>query len=555
MDTKKCTIHINGVTYAYPQGTTYGEIAAALQAEYEHQIVLVLENTVLRVLHRTVKDGAEVTLVTTADDSGHKTYKRSLNLLMLKAVKDVTGLPEIPRIVQVLSTSNGYFYQMHGELQPDAEFLQQVKARMQELVDAELPIIKEQIPLKEARSIFQERGLTDKEELFRYRLGSTVNLYTLDDYQDYFYGYMVTNTRYLRWFDLMLYDDGFLLLTPEKSEPERVAPFTPSKKVFQIQKESEAWAEWIGVDTVGRLNTSICQEGISHIMLVEEARHEGRIAEIAKEIASHKHVKFIMIAGPSSSGKTTFSRRLSTQLSVNGLTPHPISVDNYYKERTETPKNPDGSYDFECLEALDLELFEKQMTQLLNGEEVELPRYSFVTGSKEYKGDYMKLGEGDVLVIEGIHGLNDRLSDFIPSDRKFKIYLSALTQLNIDEHNRIPTTDGRLIRRIVRDYRTRATSAQETIAMWDSVRRGEEKYIFPNQEHADAMFNSALIYEMSVLKIYAEPLLFQIPDTAKEYVEAKRLLKFLSYFVGIPSDGVPNNSILREFIGGSCFDV
>ena len=539
----------------FPDGTIYEEAVREFQPQYRYPIVLVIENGSLRELHKKVKDGAVVDMVTTADDSGHKTYKRSLNLLLFKAIKDVSGQTDIPRVVQMLSTSNGYFYQMHSDLKADQAFLDKVKARMHELVKADLPIIKNQMKLEDARKLFRERGLKDKDELFRYRLGSTVNLYCLDDYEDYFYGYMVPSTGYLKWFDLMLYDDGFLLLCPEKSDPEMVKPYKPSEKVFAVQKESELWGESLGVDTVGRLNQSICQDGIGHIMLVEEARHEGRIAEIAREIAEHKGVKIILIAGPSSSGKTTFSRRLSTQLTVRGFTPHPISIDNYYKERSETPRQADGSYDFECLEALDLDLFEDQMTRLLAGETVELPRYSFVTGSKEYKGNYLTLGPHDVLVVEGIHGLNDRLSQFIPAEQKFKIYLSAMTQMNIDEHNRIPTTDGRLIRRIVRDYRTRATSAQETIAMWDSVRRGEEQYIFPNQESADAMFNSALIYEMSVLKIYAEPLLFQIPDDAKEYIEAKRLLKFLSYFIGIPSDGIPNNSILREFIGGSCFDV
>ncbi|MBR2188714.1 MAG: nucleoside kinase [Eubacterium sp.] len=548
-------ITVGGCEHLYPEGTSYEAVAEDFQDQYPHAIVLVLENGALRELHRTVRDGAVVEMVTTADDSGYRTYRRSLNLLLLKAIKDVAGTPEIPHVVQVLSVSNGYFYQIHDNIVPDEAFLDAVKARMNELVDASLPITKRSVPLRDAREAFQRRGMTDKDQLFRFRLGSTVNLYALEEYQDYFYGYMVTNTRYLRWFDLMPYKSGFLLLTPDKSDPELVKPFRPAEKVFAVQMESEAWGESLGVDTVGRLNQSICQDGIGHIMLVEEARHEGRIAEIAREIAARGGVKFVMIAGPSSSGKTTFSRRLSTQLSVHGLTPHPISIDNYYKERKDIPRQADGSYDFECLEALDLALFENQMTRLLNGETVELPRYSFVTGSKSFKGNYLSLGPHDVLVVEGIHGLNEGLGGFIPADRKFKVYLSALTQMNIDEHNRIPTTDGRLIRRIVRDYRTRATSAQETIAMWDSVRRGEEQYIFPNQEQADAMFNSALIYEMSILKIYAEPLLFQIPEDAKEYLEAKRLLKFLSYFVGIPSDGIPNNSILREFIGGSCFDV
>ena len=332
-------------------------------------------------------------------------------------------------------------------------------------------------------------------------------------------------------------------------------PFTPSPKIFQVQKEAEKWGEMMGVSVVGELNEKISKGKMQELLLISEALQEGRISKIAEQIIERGGVKFVMIAGPSSSGKTTFSHRLSIQLAAHGMKPHPIAVDNYFVNREDTPRDENGNYNYECLEAIDVELFNRDMNALLKGERVELPRFNFKLGKREYKGDFLKMQPNDILVIEGIHGLNDRLSYSLPTESKFKIYISALTQLNIDEHNRIPTTDGRLIRRIVRDNRTRGTSAKATIAMWPSVRRGEDENIFPYQEQADAMFNSALLYELAVLKLYAEPVLFQIGSDEPEYQEAKRLLKFLDYFVGIPSEDIPKNSILREFVGGSCFDV
>lgn len=331
--------------------------------------------------------------------------------------------------------------------------------------------------------------------------------------------------------------------------------FVPSEQLYQTLSEASAWGKTMGIGTVGALNDAIAGGTVQDIILVQEALMERKIGQLAERIASEKDKKFIMIAGPSSSGKTTFSHRLSIQLKALGLKPHPVPLDDFYFDRRYTPRDADGNYDFECLEALDVERFNHDMGELLAGEEVELPIFNFKTGKREEKGRMMKLGPEDVLVIEGIHGLNDKLSYSLPKSSKFKIYISALTQLDIDEHNYLPTTDGRLLRRIVRDARTRATSARETIAMWDSVRRGEEKYIFPFQEEADVMFNSALIYELAVLKQYAEPLLFAIEKDCQEYLEAKRLLKFLDYFLPVPSEGISPNSILREFIGGSCFHV
>lgn len=546
-------INYNGNVLTYPSDTLYLDIASDLQKYYEHEIVLFIEDEELRELFRVPKDGAEIVPVTLGDPIGNKTYQRSMNLLLYRALSDIEGR-EVPAILH-FSFGSGYYYTIRGRESVDPEYLERLKERMKELVQEELPIRKRSVKTVEARRLFRKRGMRDKDELFRYRRTSAVNLYRIGDYEDYNYGFMVPNTSCLKYFDLVPYAEGFMLMIPDWHDPEHVAEFVPSEKLFHAQDDSEKWGEKFGIDTVGRLNAKISSQEIFHIMLVEEAMQESRISDIAKHIAGKSNVKFVMIAGPSSSGKTTFSRRLAIQLSAHGLTPHPISLDNYYRERKDVPRDENGNYDFECLESLDLELFRSQMTELLSGETVELPRYDFKKGGKDFKGDYLTLGPHDILVLEGIHGLNDKLSSFIPDDRKFKIYISALTQLNIDEHNRIPTTDARLIRRIVRDYRTRATTAEETIAMWGSVRRGEQKYIFPNQESADVIFNSAMTYELSVLKIYAEPLLFQIREDSPQYLEAKRLLKFLDYFVGMPSEQIPINSVVREFIGGSCFDV
>ena len=346
-----------------------------------------------------------------------------------------------------------------------------------------------------------------------------------------------------------------MLILPRQKNPDVLEPFESQDKIFHVQKESEEWGDKLDVATVGDLNDRITREGVQSLMLIQEALHEAKISSIAEEIRRRGNVKFVMIAGPSSSGKTSFSHRLSIQLSAHGLKPHPIAVDNYFVDREHTPLDEFGEKNYECLEAIDTRQFNEDMLNLLSGKTVDLPTFNFKTGCREYRGDQLQLGKDDILVIEGIHGLNDKLSYALPKESKFKIYISALTQLNIDEHNRIPTTDGRLIRRIVRDARTRGTSAKDTIARWPSVRRGEEQNIFPFQEEADVMFNSALVYELACLKVYAEPLLFGIDKSEPEYQEAKRLLKFLDYFVPVPSEGVPFNSLLREFIGGSCFNV
>lgn len=555
MEREICQVTIGAKTYEYPGGTSYLVIAREMQEHYRYPIVLVTVDGRLCELHKRLKKSCRLEFITLEDDIGHKTYQRSLTLLLLKAMYHVAGHKQIDKIVVQYSMGSGYYCTVQGKVTLDHEFLDQVKAYMRELVDRKLPIMKKSVGTQEAREKFCSYGMEDKEKLFRYRRVSSVNLYELDGFEDYFYGFMTADTSYLKYFDLQLYDEGFVLVFPTRREPEKLPELVFSRKVFQVQKESEDWGSRLGVDTVGALNDKICEGGSHRMMLIAEALQEQKIAELAGEIAKRRGVKFVMIAGPSSSGKTTFCNRLSIQLAAHGLVPHPVSLDNYYLNRVDTPRDENGEYDFECLEALDLELLDRDLNTLLSGGQIELPYYNFKTGKREYKGQYMELGPEDILVMEGIHGLNDRLSGSIPKDSCYKVYISALTQLNVDEHNRIPTTDGRLLRRMVRDNRTRATSARETIAMWHKVRKGEEKYIFPYQDSADFVFNSALIYELSVLKQYAEPILFQIPEDAPEFQEAKRLLKFLDYFVGIPSEPVPQNSILREFIGGSCFDV
>ncbi len=555
MEKEICQVTIGNDVYEYPRGTAYRKIADAVQKKYSAPVVLVTVDGRLRELHKRLDHSCTLDFVTLADDIGHKTYQRSLTLLMLKAMYHVAGHENIDQLAVQYSMGSGYYCTLHGSVLLNQEFLDQVKAYMKELVERKIPIMKKNVSTHEAREKFRNYGMLDKEKLFRYRRVSRVNLYELDGFEDYFYGFMVADTGYLKYFDLRLYDEGFVLVFPTRYEPEKLPELVFSRKVFQVQKESEGWGHRLGIETVGTLNEKVCNGDFHRLLLIAEALQEQKIAELAGEIAKRRDVKFVMIAGPSSSGKTTFCNRLSIQLSAHGLIPHPVSLDNYYLNRVDTPKDENGEYDFECLEALDLELLDRDLNTLLCGGQIELPYYNFKTGKREYKGNYLELGEEDILVMEGIHGLNDRLSKFIPKESCYKVYISALTQLNVDEHNRIPTTDGRLIRRMVRDNRTRATSARETIAMWHKVRRGEEKYIFPYQDSADFVFNSALIYELSVLKQYAEPILFQIPEDAPEYQEAKRLLKFLDYFVGIPSEPVPQNSILREFIGGSCFDV
>ncbi len=548
-------VTVGDKTREYPAGITYGEIASIYQKDYPYQIALAVRDGKIRELFKKVDKDCTVSFLTLTDDTGHKTYNRTAILILMKALHGVVGADKIEKIKLEFAIGNGLYCSKKGDFEVTDELVSKVKAKMQEYIRKDLYVIKRSMPLEEANVIFGEQKMEDKVNLFKYRGSSTVNVYSLDGYKDYYYGYMLPSTGYVKHFDLQKYEDGFVLILPEKKNPDVLGEFKPLPKLFHAMSIATVWGEKLGVDTVADLNDEIRAGRFNELVLVQEALQERRISEIASDIVSRSGVKFVMIAGPSSSGKTTFSHRLSVQLKTHGLVPHPIAVDDYFVDREKTPKQPNGDYDFECLEAIDMKQFNEDMLRLLSGERVELPTFNFVTGKREYKGNFKQLGPDDVLVIEGIHGLNDKMSYALPAESKYKIYISALTSLNIDEHNRIPTTDGRLLRRLVRDARTRGATAKRTIHMWESVRKGEEENIFPFQESADAMFNSALIYELAVLKQYAEPLLYNIEKGEPEYFEAVRLLKFLSYFLGVSTEELPKNSIVREFVGGSCFKV
>lgn len=548
-------VTIRGDIYEFPKGVTLREISRSLQDKFEYDIILAKVNGKLKELFKHVNKDSQVDFITTREKTGHLTYDRTATFILVKAAEDVIGKDKLKKLVVQYSLDKGFYCEILGDVELNEGLLEKIKARMDALVAADIPIIKRSISTSEAIELFRDSGMYDKQQLFRYRRASRVNVYSLEDYEDYYYGYMAPSTGYVKYYDLVLYDEGFILQMPDKSAPSTLTKFHPSVKLSTVLKQSTRWGEVLDVSTVGALNDTITRGEMSDLILVQEALQEARIAEIAEMIAADPDKRIVLIAGPSSSGKTTFSHRLSIQLRAHGLKPHPIPVDDYFVDREKTPLDENGDYNFECLEAIDIERFNQDMNDLLKGKEVELPIFNFVTGKREYKGVRKQIGEKDILVIEGIHGLNEALTYSLGKGSKFKIYISALTQLNIDEHNRISTTDGRLIRRMVRDAAKRGADAARTISMWESVRRGEEENIFPYQEEADAMFNSALIYELAVLKQYAEPLLFNIDKGQPEYYEAKRLLKFLDYFLGVSSEHIPQNSIIREFIGGSIFKV
>ena len=558
------------------ESDTLEAVADRFKDYYEDDIILGIVNGRLRELNKKIKSDYELSFVTTADRDGRRTYRRSVVLLLQRAIYDVYG--SMTQLHVMHSLGEGYYCQLekavecadsqqekynedtdqgsreNSEKSVTEHDIDRRVCSMYSFVEKDLPITKHSAKTQYAEQLFKGKGQHDKERLLHYRRSSRVNLYELDGVVDYFYGFMAPSTGMLKYFDIVPYENGFVLLFPGANS-RSVEPLVTSNKLFHTLDDSREWSKMLGIGTIGSLNDAIAAGRGQEIMLLQEALMEQKIGNLAAQIASDDKKKFVMIAGPSSSGKTSFANRLSIQLIAKGRKPHPLSLDDYYVDRELCPKHPDGSFDFECLESIDVKLFNEDMNRLLKGEAVDMPSFNFKTGKREYRGRKLTLGADDILVIEGIHGLNDRLSQLIPPEHKFKIYISALTQLNIDEHNPLSTTDERLIRRIVRDARTRGTNAMETIAMWPSVRKGERENIFPFQEQADVMFNSALVYELAVLKVYAEPLLFGIERDCPEYLEAKRLLKLLDYFLPMPADGIPNNSLLREFVGGSCFNV
>lgn len=531
------------------------DLAKQQQQNYEYPIVLAKVNGRYQELMREYKEGSQVEFVTIAEKTGYDCYRRSALLLLLKATYDVVGSDRMDNMKIMYSIGTGQYCELKMcDKELNQELLECIEKRMRELHEAAIPIEKRVISTEEAIARFHKHHMYDKEKLFKFRRASTTNVYRLEEFEDYFYGYMAPNTRCIGQFDLKLYGDGFVIILPDKTDPKRIPEFQEKPKLYHTLKESKEWSRTLGGDTVGALNNMIVDGKLSELVLVQEALQEKKLAEIADRIVE-ENKRIVLIAGPSASGKTTFSHRLSIQLRVHGKNPHPIGLDNYFINRANIPLEPDGTQNYEKLSTIDIKQFNEDLNALLEGKPVNLPHYNFLTGKREYENDVIVLGDNDVLVIEGIHGLNPELTPFIEEKEKFRIYISALTMLNIDEHNRVPTTDGREIRRMVRDSIFRGETAASTIARWPSVRKGEEEYIFPFQEEADVMFNSATIYELSVLKQYAEPLLFQVHKDAPEYPEAKRLLKFLDYFLGIDSNAIPSNSIIKEFIGGSCFDV
>ena len=544
------------ITRSVKEGTTFHalaeEVAQAYPERFDGPIMLASFENKIRELSKSIGKSGTLSFETATGKDGKRVYRRSVTFLMERAVANLWGAQKA-QVRVYYSLGQGYYCELE-QVDNTKENFALLKTEMKRLVEENLAIRKESMKTDYAEAHFMEQGMEQKARLLHYRRSSRTNIYNLDGLLDYFYGYMAYSTGELKTFDVLPYGQGFVLLFPNKNMSQ-VEPLETSEKLHETLQSSKKWSQMLSVGTIGALNDLIAKGRAEELILTQEALMEDEIGDLAGEIVRSGNKKFIMIAGPSSSGKTTFSNRLSMQLSAKGLRPHPIALDDYYVDRDRCPKDENGEYDFECLEAIDVAKFNEDMCALMRGEEVAMPSFNFKTGKREYRGNTLKLSDRDVLVIEGIHGLNHKLSASLPDESKFRIYISALTQLNIDEHNPLPTTDGRLLRRIVRDARTRNTTARETIAMWDSVRRGEEKYIFPYQDGADVMFNSALVYELAVLKIYAEPLLFQIPKDCKEYTEAKRLLKFLDYFLPMPTEAIGKNSLMREFIGGSCFNV
>lgn len=552
---KTVNIELYGNIRTYPVNTRVGDVADDCRDRYRYDIIAAVKDNKICELNKKISGDCKLDFVTVDTAEGRNVYVRGVSMMLLKAIDELFPGDESANICIEATIGDAYYCEFASDKHLNVSVLKKLEKLMQGYVKRDITFTKTGIDTDEAIELFKSKNMKHKEKLFKYRRASKINIYNLGGYEDYFYGAMPPSTGMLKYFKLELYENGFVFVVPGKNEPDKVSEYVPSPKFYSIVKEANDWIGKMEIDGVGALNDAIANGRLPELILVQEALHEKKIGDIAARIAQMPNMKFIMIAGPSSSGKTTFSHRLSVQLRTLGLTPHPIALDNYFIDREKTPLNEDGSYNYECLEAIDIERFNSDMTNLLNGREAELPVYNFIKGKRESDGIRKRLGRHDILVIEGIHGLNDKLSYSLPSESKFKIYISALTQLNIDEHNRIPTTDARLIRRIVRDARTRGVDAAATIAMWQSVRNGENMYIFPFQEQADVMFNSALIYELAVLKQYAEPLLFNVPKDGPEYIEARRLLKFFDYFLGAGSENVNYNSILREFIGGSVFSV
>jgi len=539
----------NGKKMSVNIGVTLAEIAGMVGGLHPFLVAKIGQD--ILELHREIDRDCEIEFLDVTSDNGYRVYQRTAVFVMIKAAREVLG-KGIRVVVEHSINKNYYCEIMEDNFKLTPEILLQVKEKMDEIVKSDLEIVKESFLLEDGINVARKMHLHDKVQLLGYRTSSSVNFYRLGWFYDYFYGPMATRAGILTKFDLMMQDDGFILRFPNQKDPSQLSELISVTKLTQVFRESNNWARILNVDTVGALNDKICQGESGEIIRVTEALHEKSVAKMADDIHNLGR-NIVLIAGPSSSGKTTFAQRLSVQLRVNGLQPHVISLDDYYVDRDKTPLDKFGVPNFESLYSIDVPKFNEDLAELLTGGTVHLPKYNFLTGKREYKGHYLQLSESSVLVIEGIHGLNPELSRKIPDDAKFKIFISALTQLNMDDHNRIPAADTRMIRRIVRDSQFRGFDARRTLELWPAVVRGESENIFPFQDEADVIFNSALIYELCVLKPYVMPQLFAIESGAPEYMEARRLLKFLDSFMVIVEKEVPNNSLLREFIGGGCF--
>lgn len=553
METRQ--INVMGKMVEIAEGATFADVTKDFSAMVNGPIMLARQKNKLRELHQKIRTCDDVTFYGIENDEAMRVYRRGVLILMTKAVYELWGNESLV-VVEHSLEKNLYCEIRKPEMEITEEVLAKIEGKMREYVAADLPICKRTMRKEDAREIARGQGMPDKDELFRYRRASNVNLYELDGFYDYFYGYMPPATGNLQVFSLMAYENGFLIRFPDPKNPEVLREFSNPKKISSVFLEQMRWCQLMHVKNVAELNHTLTQGKFGDLIRINEALHEKKIAEIADMIYQRlDKVRVVLIAGPSSSGKTSFANRLCIQLQVLGVQPHKISLDDYFVERDKTPVDENGKRNYEHIQALDLPLLNDDLKKMIAGEAVELPSYNFVTGKREYNGNRMQVQDGGILVLEGIHGLNDMLTSEIPAEQKFKIFISAMTQLNVDDHNRISTSDSRLIRRIVRDYQFRGRDAAETIRTWNDVTDGEAENIFPYQENADAIFNSATIYELSVLKQYAEPQLFAIGEDQPEYITAKRLIKFLGYFLAAPGTEIPNNSLIKEFVGGSCFKV
>ena len=531
-------------------GSTLFDVFSAFDLKMTHGPVSARVNNKVEGMHYRVYNSKDVEFLDMASASGSRAYTRTLFFVLCKAVQDI--YPNTDVVIDI-PVSNGFYVDIRLGRPVVEEDVNILRRRMQEIIDAKMPIRRYMVPTEDAIALFQEKGDVEKVKLLKTSGSIYTTYYKIGEYVDFYYGTLLTNTSGLYLFGLEKYYDGMLLRIPSLKDPDKLGEMTKQDKMFDIFKEHHRWQDILGIRTVGDFNQAIDAGHATDIINISEALQEKKIAQIAEDIANRQGVKLVLLAGPSSSGKTTSCKRLSIQLAVNGLKPLQISLDDYFVDRDRTPKDDNGEYDFESIYALNLDLLNEQFNALFRGEEVELPKYDFPSGKSVKSGKKLKMEPNNVLVVEGIHALNPELTAHIPQEQIYRVYASALTTILLDNHNYIPTTDNRLLRRIIRDYKYRGVSAQETIHRWPSVRAGENKWIFPYQENADAMFNTAMLYELSVIKMQAEPLLQQVPENCEEYAEAYRLLKFLKYFKGIPYNNLPPTSLLREFLGGSSF--